>query len=99
MRRLAAMAVMVFALGIGSAVAQPPPPAAPPPPRYEVVPPRPGPRVVWESGHWHWNGLRYIWIRGRYVERRPGWGPYVPGHWRWAPRWHRWEWVPAHWRR
>ncbi|HVY16257.1 MAG TPA: hypothetical protein VHB27_13615 [Rhodopila sp.] len=82
---------------IGSAIAQPPPGYAPiPPPRHEVVPPPPpGGRVVWEPGHWHWDGVRYVWIGGHYVERRPG--HWVPGHWVWAPRQGRWVWAPAHW--
>jgi hypothetical protein len=90
----------VFAIGIGSAGAQPPPPpsyAPIPPPRAEVVPPLPGPRVVWEPGHWHWNGYRYIWIGGRYVDRRPGYGHYVEGRWIWSRQQGRWIWRPAHW--
>ncbi|HTW72510.1 MAG TPA: hypothetical protein VME47_21705, partial [Acetobacteraceae bacterium] len=77
--------------------APPPMPAAPPPPRVEVMPARPGPRYVWEPGHWHWNGVRYVWFGGHYVLRHPGWGHYVPGRWVWHPRWGRWDWVPAHW--
>jgi hypothetical protein len=99
MRRLAAISAVFLAIGIGSAVAQPPPPAAPPPPQFEQVPPPPGERVVWEPGHWHWDGVRYVWIGGHYVERRVGYGHYVPGHWRWAPGLGRYEWIPAHWDR
>jgi hypothetical protein len=89
----------VLLIGMGGAGAQPPPPGyAPiPPPRVEVVPPAPGPRVVWEPGHWHWDGVRYIWIDGRYVERRPHYGHYVEGRWVWAGHEGRWIWRPAHW--
>ena len=66
-----------------------------PPPRAEVVPPPPRPTVIWEPGHWHWNGYRYIWISGRYIERRPQYGHYVPGAW--VFRHGTWMWVPAHW--
>jgi hypothetical protein len=97
MRRLAAISVVVLAIGMGSAVAQPPPPGAPPPPQYEAVPPPPGERYVWEPGHWHWDGVRYFWVRGHYVIRQAGYGHYVPGHWRWAPRLGRYEWIGAHW--
>jgi hypothetical protein len=92
---LAASAVLL--VGIGTAVAQPPPPAAPPPPRYEAVPPPRGQRFAWEPGHWHWNGMRYVWIAGHYVERRAGWSHYVEGHWVWRPAMRRWEWMPGHW--
>ena len=89
----------VFLVGIGSAGAQPPPPnyAPIPAPRVEIVPPAPGPRVVWEPGHWHWNGATYVWRGGHYVERRPHYGHYVTGHWRWGPRVGHYVWVPAHW--
>lgn len=93
------VATAVVVVGTGSARAQPPPPdyAPIPPPRHEYVPPPTGPRVVWEPGHWYWNGVRYIWIAGRYVERRPHYGHYLPGHWVWGPREGRWIWVRAHW--
>lgn len=97
MKRLTAICAVTMALGIGSAAAQPPPPAAPPPPRYEVVPPHHRHGWVWEPGHWHWNGVRYAWIEGHYVEARPGWGRYEPGRWVW--RFNHWAWVPAHWER
>ena len=85
-------------IGIGSASAQPPLPyAAVPPPRVEVVPPPPGGRLVWQPGHWHWNGANYVWFGGHYVERRPHYGHYVPGRWVWGPRLQRWVWRPAHW--
>lgn len=90
-------AVLLF--GIGSAIAQPPPPtyAPVPPPRVEVVPPAPVGPVIWQPGHWHWDGYRYIWIGGRYVQRRPHYVHYVEGHWRWAPRLGQYVWRPAHW--
>ncbi|PEH90863.1 hypothetical protein CRM82_04675 [Comamonas terrigena] len=44
----------------------------PPPPRYERHRPRAG--HAWVSGHWRWQGHRYVWI---------------PGHWVKAPRHHR----------
>jgi len=77
MRRLAAT-MAVCLLGIGSAMAQPPPPAGPPPMRYEAVPAPRGERFVWEPGHWHWNGARYVWFGGRYVERRLGRARNIP---------------------
>ena len=104
MRRLTAKWLMaasaVCVLGIGSAMAQPPPPpyATVPPPRAEMVPPPPGGgRMIWEPGHWHWNGAQYVWFGGHYVERRPNYGHYVPGHWAWSPRLGRYEWIAAHW--
>lgn len=98
MKWLVAGATIVL-LGGGGASAQPPPPnyAPVPPPRAETVPPRPGERVIWQPGHWHWDGYRYIWMRGQYVQRRPHYGQYAEGHWAWGPRVGRYVWVPAHW--
>lgn len=92
-------AALLIGIGLGSARAQPPPPGyAPiPPPRSEIVPPPPRGRVVWQPGHWHWDGFRYVWIAGRYVERRPHFGRYAEGRWVWAPRAGRWVWRPAQW--
>ena len=100
MKWLVAGAAIVL-VGIASAIAsaQPPPPnyAPIPPPRAETVPPRPGERLIWQPGHWHWDGYRYIWLRGHYVQRRPHYGHYAEGHWAWGPRVGRYVWVPAHW--
>jgi hypothetical protein len=75
-------AATAFLVAIGSASAQPPPPGyAPiPPPRYEPVPPPGGP-MVWQPVHWHWNGYRYVWIRGYHVPARPHWRRWQEGRW------------------
>jgi hypothetical protein len=89
----------VFLAAIGSAGAQPPPPnyVPVPPPRQEFVPPPPGERMVWEPGHWRWDGFRYEWERGHYIERHEHHHRYVEGRWDWAPREGRYVWVPPHW--
>lgn len=66
-----------------------------PPLRYEVVPVAPGPQVLWQPGHWNWNGRRYVWFGGHYVERRPSYANYHHGHW--ASRYGRWVWVAPGW--
>jgi hypothetical protein len=79
----------------GYGAAPPPPSYAPiPPPRQEFVPPPPGGRVVWQPGHWFWNGHRYIWVEGRYVARHRRPMHWVAGEWVWRGRW---VWIPAHW--
>jgi len=73
-------------------------PYAPPPPRYEVVPaPPPGRHsfVVWDPGHWNWDGRQWIWIPGHYEERPHPHAVWVVGHW--APRHGQWVWIPPHW--
>jgi hypothetical protein len=60
--------------------------------RYEAVPPPPrGVRMVWQPGHYQWNGADYMWIPGQYVPARETYHRWVHGHWD-GP-----VWVPAHW--
>jgi len=66
----------------------------PPVERVEVIGVAPSANHVWIKGHWHWNGVEWIWNPGRYEIRRVGlqWYPaqyverggamyYVSGHW------------------
>jgi hypothetical protein len=93
--RLAFAALMLTAGTVGMAQAQPYAPV--PPPRYEAVPPPPpGPRAVWEPGHWQWDGRAYAWMGGRYIAYRPHHEHYMPGGW--VRRGGGYVWVPAHWR-
>ncbi len=89
----AAAAFVLVAFGAGVASAQP---ARIPEPYAETPPPLPGPRYVWEPGHWHWDGVGWEWHRGHYAIRHVGWHEFVPGHW--DQRGPRWVWIPAHWR-
>jgi hypothetical protein len=67
-----------------------------PAPRVEVIPTAPSTTVVWEPGHWQWNGATYEWVPGRYVERAAIVGTqWVNGHW--ENRGGGWVWVPGHW--
>ena len=85
----------VAVIGLSAAaMAQPYPP--PPADQPEVVPPPPGGALVWRPGHWHWNGVRYVWVHGHYIARPAVYGHWVPGHW--APGGPGgWHWVDAHW--
>ena len=68
--------------------------AKPPVERVEVIPVAPSPAHVWIKGHWHWNGVEWIWNPGKYVVAKAGlkWYPpqyverggafyFVAGHW------------------
>jgi YXWGXW repeat-containing protein len=86
----------VAAPGAVEIIAPRPPPAA----RYEVVPPPPagrGEAVVWERGHWHWDGRDWEWIPGHFVERPHRQAEWVEGHWAERPN-GTWAWTPGHWR-
>jgi hypothetical protein len=75
-------------------------PHAPPPPRHERIPPpppgRPAEIVVWDPGHWHWDGRAWVWRPGHYIERPRREAKWVPGHW--ATRGPQYVWVEGHWR-
>jgi hypothetical protein len=71
----------------------------PPPVRVEQIPPPPTSHpelVVWQPGHWHWNGHDYEWYPGRYEKRPSTTAVWVPPEW--VPRGNN-EWVfkPGHW--
>ena len=43
----------------------------PPAPLPEVRSAAPAPGMVWVAGAWHWNGVRYVWIPGRWESPPP----------------------------
>jgi hypothetical protein len=90
---LAALGLLPLA---APARAQPPPWAAMPPPRQEVVPAKPGQNLVWQPGHWRWDGRDYVWIGGRWIEPAGRGRRWVPGHWQQFRG--QWVWVEPHWR-
>jgi len=69
-------------------------PYAPPPPQAEAPPP-PTPSAKWIPGHWDWNGTKYVWFPGMYVENPPANANWVPGEWQPGPT--GWTWIAGHW--
>jgi hypothetical protein len=108
LRRTLALAILstaIAATGLAGCVVEPQrgvvevvAPQAPPPPRVEIVPaaPRPPEFVVWEPGHWHWNGREFVWVAGHYVERPRREAEWIQGGWQ--ERGPNWVWVGGHWR-
>ncbi len=70
------------------------PPVQPKTLRVHVHKPQPG--AVRISGHWQWNGHKYVWIDGYWTKPRQGY-VYVPG--RWKHNKHGWYWISGHWKR
>ena len=93
MKRMA-IAFGVLVIMAGTALAQNPYPPIPPP-QVETVPPPPSAAVIWRPGHWHWNGVRYVWQPGRYVARPAHAVVWVNGAW--VQTGAHWGWVPGHW--
>lgn len=42
-------------------------PFPPPAPKAEVIPPKPGNRVVWIDGSWTWDRRRWVWQKGKWA--------------------------------
>jgi hypothetical protein len=97
----------VFLLVLGSAAActqgaqtpvasaNPNPP--PPPVRTEVIPKPPVSEepLIWQPGHWDWEGTGYAWHEGEWVKRAGHGTEWQDGYW--ANQNGAWSWVPAHW--
>lgn len=68
----------------------------PPPPRRAEIPPRPtSADSLWLVGHWNWNGAKYAWTPGSYIERPTPTANWVPGYWEQESR--GWVWTGGHW--
>ncbi len=66
-----------------------------PPLRAEVIPVHPpGPRMVWEPGHWNFERGEYVWIPGRYIPAHR-FHRFAHGHW--VMRGGVQVWEPGHW--
>jgi WXXGXW repeat (2 copies) len=71
-------------------------PYPPPPKRAEIPPPSPSATdVLWLEGHWSWDGAKYVWTSGHYVQRPTPTANWLPGFWdRDADGW---LWTEGHW--
>ncbi len=97
MRRLLPILALLALAGCNAGgIAVPPyppvPAALPDPMPKPPVTPIP---LVWQAGHWDWNGAGYVWQTGQWVPAeghgpnwQPGWWNAIGGEWRWEP---------AHW--
>ncbi len=96
----AALAASVAMLG-GCAVETAPTAMAVPPAipatTIEVIPKPPvtATPIIWQPGHWDWNGAGYVWTAGQYVPNVGHGNLYMPGYW--ARSTAGWQWQSAHW--
>ncbi|HTU56302.1 MAG TPA: hypothetical protein VMF62_20225 [Acetobacteraceae bacterium] len=106
MRRTMPMVVLLAAgLGVaglglaGCATGNPYPPV--PPARAETVPlpPVSGTPLLWQPGHWDWNGHGYDWIAGQWIPRDGHSTTWMPGYWAENQQSETWTWQPGHWSR
>jgi hypothetical protein len=94
---------LVLALAVGAATIASQPADAqvfvrvgPPAPIVERRPPAPAYGYAWHGGHWRWNGVRYVWVRGYYARPPYARAAWIPGHWVHAPN-GRWFYRDGHW--
>jgi hypothetical protein len=58
-------------------------------------PPVSGEALLWQPGHWDWNGSGYAWQPGEYVPAAGHGNLFQRGYWQQTPS--GWTWVAAHW--
>jgi hypothetical protein len=68
-----------------------------PPPQTETIPKPPvsGEALLWQPGHWDWNGSGYVWQAGEYVPAAGHGALFQTGYWQPTPT--GWVWVNPHW--
>jgi hypothetical protein len=68
-----------------------------PPPVAETIskPPVSAEPLLWQPGHWNWNGNGYAWQPGEYVPAAGHGALFQDGYWQPTPS--GWVWVKAHW--
>jgi hypothetical protein len=75
--------------------ANPFPPVPPPPMEVIPKPPVSAQPLLWQPGHWDWNGSSYAWLPGEYVPASGHAALFQTGYWQQTPT--GWVWVKAHW--
>ena len=70
-------------------------PYPPPPKRAEIPPPPPSADLLWLVGHWNWDGAKYAWTPGYYVQRPTPTANWLPGYWEQEAG--GWVWNEGHW--
>jgi WXXGXW repeat (2 copies) len=94
-------AVLVVSLIAGCQKPSPPSDAntfPPVPPLIAEVIPKPpvtSEPLMWQPGHWDWNGSAYVWAKGQYVPAEGHGNLWMPGWW--TPTQSGWTWMPPHW--
>ena len=71
------------------------PPVPAPPAEMVPAPPRSSVPLIWQPGHYDWDGARYIWVPGHWVDRAGHGTLWQDGYWQRAGA--GFTWVPPHW--
>ncbi len=96
MRRVGIVPAFCLLLLEGCAALPPSHPPVPPIPAEQVTAPPPSRfALIWQPGHFDWDGFGYRWVGGAWVERAGHGTLWQDGFWRTTPAGALW--VPAHW--
>ena len=71
------------------------PPAPPASAELVPAPPRSEVTLIWEPGHFDWDGVGYVKVPGRWVDRAGHGTLWQDGYWKESDRPP--VWVPGHW--
>lgn len=85
----------LLALGACTATYQAFPPVPPLLAERVPAPPRSAVALIWRPGHYDWDGARYSWIAGAWVERAGHGTLWQDGYWQRDGA--SFGWVAAHW--
>jgi hypothetical protein len=95
---LAAVLVVSLIAGCGDKSGPAENPYPPVPPLISEPIPKPpitAEALMWQPGHWDWNGSAYVWAKGQYVPAAGHGSLWMPGWWSRTQA--GWTWVPPHW--
>jgi len=93
--RAALLAVVSLAGCAQLAETNPYPPVPAPIQETPTKPPVTAEALMWQPGHWDWNGSGYVWATGQYVPAAGHGHLWVSGWWSRTDT--GWVWQPAHW--
>ena len=98
MRKIRISLALAASVALAGCVAQTsfsPPPVPPPQTEAIPLPPVSGVPLIWQPGHWNWNGAGYVWEPGMYVPQGTHSNMFMPGYWQQTTS--GWAWVAPHW--
>ncbi|HUB28772.1 MAG TPA: YXWGXW repeat-containing protein [Terracidiphilus sp.] len=96
MKKIAMAALLAFTLLPTASFSQVVVRIGPPAPIVETRPVRPHPGWVWQPGYHYWDGNRYVWRGGVWVQPPHPGAVWVAHHW--VHRHGGWVLVEGHWR-
>jgi hypothetical protein len=89
------LALALAGCAVSTTTTSPYPPVPPPVAEQRPLPPVSPDPLIWQPGHWDWNGTAYTWSPGLWVPREGHGSLWQDGYWSLVNG--RYVWVPPHW--